>query len=66
MEEAASCKNQGTGNSLLMVTEIQRAVYENPRNWRERTAIERTAIERKGNEHLSSYVHYSYSMALGF
>lgn len=61
MEEAASCKNQGTGNSLLPVTEIQRAVYKNSRNWRERTAI-----ERKGNEHLSSYVHYSYSMALGF
>lgn len=61
VEEAESGKNQGTGNSLLPVTEIQRAVYENPRNWKEKTAI-----ERKGNEHLSSYVHYSYSMALGF
>lgn len=61
VDEAVPDKNQGTGNGLLPVTEVQRVVYENPRNWREATAI-----EKKGDEHLSPYIHYSYSMALGF
>lgn len=59
VDEAVPDKNQGTGNGLLPVTEVQRAVCENPRNWREATVI-----EKKEDEHL--YIHYSYSMALGF
>lgn len=44
VDEAVPDKNQGTGNGLLPVTEVQRAVCENPRNWREATAIEKKGM----------------------